>query len=46
MDAAGLGVIPHELRAGKRSKLASVRTLAGAQMLVARLCASRMDREP
>lgn len=45
MDAAELGVIPRELRAGKRYRLASMTTMSGAQMLVNSLCASDMDRE-
>jgi hypothetical protein len=45
MQAAELGLIPAELRAGRRFKLAQVRTMAGAMMLTNSLIASDLDRE-
>lgn len=45
VQAAELGLIPVELRAGRRFKLASIRTMNGAMMLVNSLCASDVDRE-
>lgn len=45
VQAADRGLIPRELRVGKRFKLSTMATLPGALMLIGSLCASDVDRE-